>query len=1723
MEDEVLIAMNEVEMLERHGYAVISVSSAQKAIAAVTENLIDLILMDIDLGKNKMDGTEAAEIILQDRNIPVVFLSSHTEPEIVEKTEKITSYGYVVKNSGETVLIASIKMAFKLHEANNLVLERERLVAREKARLQQYLDVTQMLIVALDVNQRITLLNPKGCEILGYSEEEVLGLNWFDLVIPPDEAESVKTVFKKIITGEIASVEYYENNVLCKDGSEKLVAWHNSILKDDDGKIIGTLSSGEDVTQHRRLDEQIKTSNQMLRTAEQIAGIGSWILDLEKNMQSWSDNYFELLGYKKGEDVPSKELFIKRIHPEDRDMVVRTMETALKQKKNTDLEFRYNNGSDEYRWASSRANLTQNNDGDVIRVDGVFQDITDLRQKEAAILESEWKYSTLFSNMAQGAFYQRTDGSIIDCNDAVLEQFGLSKDQFLGRTSMHPDWRVVREDGTDLPGEEHPSMVALRTGKPVRNFVAGVFNPKRQEYVWLSISAIPQFRTDEEKPYQTFVTLHDITEKRRQETELSLTLEATTDGIWEWDFKTGDMFFSDRYYTMLGYEPGEFPACFESWRDLIHPDDLETALQTAEIYLETKPDKYENEFRMRTKSGEYRWIHTNARVVERDADGEAMRMIGNHADITDRKDKARDLLDTEKQFRDIYRKVPIMLHSIDGDGKIIDVSDRWLEELGYERDEVIGRLSTDFLTEESKVIARERALPDFFEKGHVVDFPYQFVKKNGEIIDVLLSAISETDEEGNFRRSIAVLNNVTEKNRLKWNFLALAENAGVGITVIRDDAVVYVNSTAAEIAGYSRDEMLKLGMAKMIDRIHSGDRTRVVGIYRKQLEDLKAGAWTESKYPPIEYRHVRVTGAIVWVQAHTSQFQYNGEPALLVIHTDVTERRKLENELRLNDARYKKAQAMGKVGNWEYNIQTDEFWGSEESKRIYGLDPESQAFSSEDVESCIPERKRVHQALIDLIERGAEYNLEFDIVTKDKKERKTIHSLAELERDEAGNPLKVNGVVMDITEQHQIEGKIKFQAKLLEAVDQAVITTDLKGNIIYFNRFAEELYGWDAEDAVGKDVLEVTVPEISQDQGREIMKAIARGESWEGEFTARRKDGSTFWAHVKDSPVFDEVGNLIGIVGISSDMSERAQKENRLKESNARFESFFNSNISATFVWEHRDGVFILTEVNDAAQKMTDNRAADFIGLKAGEIYGDLPLMKEKLEECYRNKSIIEFEYYYKNRNRGAYDWVNFRMAYLEPNGVILFADLITPRKETEEALRESESRRRSAQKLANVGYWDWYMETGELKWSEEVYHIFGQNPKSFSVTAENFEALIHPADLDAFIAEREKALAESRDVNIEHRIICPDGGIRWVHEIAEIIRDEGGEVVQVSGVVQDISSRKVMEEKLQTSLIDLRLAQKIAKIGNWQFDPEVGVPVWSEEIYTIYERDPAIGPPHIDEYKQIYGPDQYNTFMIAFSAAIQEGEPYDIQLQFKPAEDRVKWLHAICRPVAKKSEAGYFLRGTIQDITEIKKVEEQKDFLMRELNHRVKNNLMMISSLVDMKNRALGEVCDLSDISRQIDAIRIVHEKLYQSEGITQINLKDYFRDLLDTVFSFSKIPARVEEQVDNIPLPTKTAISLGLIVNEIATNAIKHGFREVSSPVFFIGFRKDDGRNRFVLTLGNNGAAFPTEIDLDNPATLGLKLVSGLVEQLEGAIELKRGPHPLFTIRFPREETGG
>jgi PAS domain S-box-containing protein len=174
-----------------------------------------------------------------------------------------------------------------------------------------------------------------------------------------------------------------------------------------------------------------------------------------------------------------------------------------------------------------------------------------------------------------------------------------------------------------------------------------------------------------------------------------------------------------------------------------------------------------------------------------------------------------------------------------------------------------------------------------------------------------------------------------------------------------------------------------------------------------------------------------------------------------------------------------------------------------------------------------------------------------------------------------------NGLMED-AERKRAEERIRFQAKLLDAVGQAAIAIDLEGKVVYWNRAAQEIYGWSEEEVIHQTLSEFVISEELRERSAGIRSELREGKTWLGEFVVQRKDGTTFPAMVTNTPVHDERGNLVGIIGVSADISERKQAEEVLRESEERYRSLVELSPDAILV--HSEGKLVY--VNTAGAKL---------------------------------------------------------------------------------------------------------------------------------------------------------------------------------------------------------------------------------------------------------------------------------------------------------------------------------------------------------------------------------------------------------------------------------------------------------------------------------------------------------------------------------------------------------
>jgi len=311
VEDEAILAMTGKNSLEKYGYEVITVGTGEKAVETVrTTAHISLILMDIDLGTG-IDGTEAASIILKDHDIPVVFLSSHSEREIVAKTEKITSYGYVLKNSSITVLDASIKMAFKLFEASRKISLSE---LKQKTMLSNISDV----IGIIGADGFIAYKSPNIEKWFGWKPEELIGTDAW-LTVHPDDLERIQGVFYNLLETENSYSEV-ECRYKHKDGSYKPIQL-TAVNLVNDPVIHGVLINYHDISERKQVELDLREKNEALlasnkaQISEKIFNEGIleclpgylYVYDDQGNLVRWNKKHETMTGFT-GEELARKNM-----------------------------------------------------------------------------------------------------------------------------------------------------------------------------------------------------------------------------------------------------------------------------------------------------------------------------------------------------------------------------------------------------------------------------------------------------------------------------------------------------------------------------------------------------------------------------------------------------------------------------------------------------------------------------------------------------------------------------------------------------------------------------------------------------------------------------------------------------------------------------------------------------------------------------------------------------------------------------------------------------------------------------------------------------------------------------------------------------------------------------------------------------------------------------------------------------------------------------------------------------------------------------------------------------------------------------------------------------------------------------------------------------------------------------------------------------------------------
>ncbi len=301
----------------------------------------------------------------------------------------------------------------------------EQAYKQERNKVQRYLDVAGVIMLVVGADQRVSMINRKGCELLGGSEQDIIGKNWFDNYIPAADREDIKKFFVKIMANEGELIEYYQNPVVTRSGEERLIAWHNTLLYDDAGNITASLSSGEDITLQQQAQEQLRQSEEQLRLTLENAPIGILTSGLDGRLLSVNPAFCNILGYSAAELI---HLSVEDItHPDDwKETRTRFQALVSGDIDSYELEKRYLRRDGSVITGRARAGLVRDAQGKPLMVVGEVEDIT---QRE----RTEKMFQRVVESAPNAIVMVNSESRIVLVNSQTEKYFGYRREELLGK------------------------------------------------------------------------------------------------------------------------------------------------------------------------------------------------------------------------------------------------------------------------------------------------------------------------------------------------------------------------------------------------------------------------------------------------------------------------------------------------------------------------------------------------------------------------------------------------------------------------------------------------------------------------------------------------------------------------------------------------------------------------------------------------------------------------------------------------------------------------------------------------------------------------------------------------------------------------------------------------------------------------------------------------------------------------------------------------------------------------------------------------------------------------------------------------------------------------------------------------------------------------------------------------------------------------------------------
>lgn len=991
-----------------------------------------------------------------------------------------------------------------------------------------------------------------------------------------------------------------------------------------------------------------------------------------------------------------------------------------------------------------------------------------------------------------------------------------------------------------------------------------------------------------------------------------------------------------------------------------------------------------------------------------------------------------------------------------------------------------------------------------------------------------------------------------EKSKINTEFQTLFETMNLGVSYQNSKGeITTVNPAALRILGLTLDQMKGKTSIDPDWRSIKEDGSNYSGETHPSMLALKTGKPVINKIMGV---FNPITNKYCWIKIDAIPQFKDGEKKPFQVYTtfdDITLVKETELQLKESEKRYLRSQKMGKVGNWQYNIETKLFWGSTEALRIFGLNSKKNNFNIDTIVNRIAKQDFVKQAMINLIEKGIKYDIQYEIKIKDKI--RIVHSKAELIYDTNGKVLKIEGVIQDISKKYKRKIKLKETEnkffKIFKNSSNSIILSRFSDHkIINSNKATLKITGFKNKELKGLKISELDIWKFKEDFNKYI-KLLSEKDKTDGfETNVVNKDGkSRIW---KISGEVIKIKKEQFILTIIEDITEIRAAEIEL-ERQRDFTSAMTENQPSAIVACNAKGK--LTLFNKAAKewhgidvmKIPQEKWAENYGLY--KLDGSTVLTADEIPllQAFGGKKVVNSEMIIKAKNQEPrfvvcncapfYDSLGNKL------GALAVMNDITHQKSIEESLKKSQEKIKKALleiersefllnesgKMAKIGAWELDLATQKIRWSKQVFEIhkipLGEVPhfeKAISFYIEGSAEKLQKAI--------ENTIANNKKYDLELRFQNALKEKLWVNAIGYPIVDKKGEVIGVRGVIQDITEQKLIREEIEkTQEMHSLLANNTNDLICLQ-EPDSTFKYISPSIKTLlgYEQEEFIGK---QVFSIMHKDDVLPLKKVMKSKVFNDSsnEAYPFRALHK--NGHFVWLEFLSSPVHKNGEINYFVTSArditqwvlakeeIQEYqtslqkltTEITLVEEKQK---KEIASNIHDHLSQSLVISIMKIMEIKESPNFSLIDKDIKFIEShINNALENSRKITselsptilyQLGVIEALNWLTEDLQNKYKVAFKLKTNLDKIELNELNSILLYRSIQEILTNAIKHA----KATLIKINIEKTTkGVDIFIL---DNGQGFDTaklsNFKSKSNSGFGLFTVKERIKNLQGEFSI-------------------